>query len=37
MPEEDDDALGQMLEDRLRGTKREGEKDEVGDGDESEA
>ena len=37
MPEEDDDALGQMLGDRLQGTKREGEKDEVGDGDESEA
>lgn len=37
MPEEDDDALGQMLGDRLQGTKREGEKDEVSDGDESEA
>jgi hypothetical protein len=37
MPEEDDDALGQMLGDRLQGTKREGEENEVGDGDESEA
>lgn len=37
MPEEDDDALGQMLGDRLQGTKRKGEKDEVGDGDEPEA
>ena len=37
MPEEDDDALGQMLGDRLQGAKREGEKDEVDDGDTSEA
>lgn len=38
MPEEDDDALGQMLGDRLQGTKKEGEgKDEVGDENKPEA
>lgn len=38
MPEEDDDALGQMLGDRLQGTKKEEEgKDEVGNGNEPEA
>lgn len=35
MPEEDDDALGQMLGDRLQGTKREVENDEVNNRDES--
>lgn len=41
MPREDDDALGQMLGDRLQGTKGKSEDDEVDDtetsGDESEA
>lgn len=41
MPREDDDALGQMLGDRLQGTKGKSEDDEVNDtetsGEESEA